>query len=131
MEPKQTDEEVEMVSVEWLLNNLLYSVDGCNDDNGVIDWGELIRYKNDDSLADVVYTIQEKGFRVPICAYRYEDGWALGNGHHRVAASILLCLDQIPVFWSARSYMRTDITSTEETIPNPDDQFNNFLSQFV
>jgi hypothetical protein len=117
MEPMQQTGTVEMVSVEWLLNNVNNSIDGCNQ-GGNIAWDQLVRYKCDFSLVRVIYTILERGFRVPICLYPSPRaiGWGLGNGHHRMAASILLCLDQIPVYWSDYDYMSTEHTDSEGTI---------------
>lgn len=131
--PDQEYGTVEMVSVEWLLQNIHYSVDGCNDENDEIDFARLLRNKNDGALADVVYTIQERGFRVPICLYPnpYGVDWALGNGHHRMTASILMCLGEIPVYWSEAGYMASHTTDTENVLNSPDDGFGEFLHPFL
>lgn len=130
--PEQMCDTVEMVSVEWLLNNIHYSVDSLNDDSGHIDFEYMLRDKATDySFPGLVHTIWERGFRVPICLYPnpYGADWALGNGHHRLSAAILLCLDQIPVYWSEHDYMSDDHTDTEAPLDYPDDpaQFIDFM----
>ena len=118
--PQAIPGTVEMVSVEWAMKNLVDSIDGYGTGNGpgTVDFGRMVWYKSSDSqMGDLLATIMERGFRVPVCFYRdiYWDGWALGNGHHRMAAAILLCLDEIPVYWAGEGegYMAGDKTETE------------------
>lgn len=128
--PNMTPGTVEMVSVVWLMQNLESSVDGytATDDEGFeireVDFASLILGKGGDGyFGTVLNTIVTQGFRVPICLYKPwgKGGWGLGNGHHRMAASILLCLDQIPVFWSEGDYMSTEQTDTECLLPDEGD----------
>ena len=108
---------VEMVSVEWLMQNIHSSVDNCNNSQGRIDFHSLMRRKAFDyQMSDLLGTIIHHGFRVPICLYPDRLGstkWSLGNGHHRMAAAILLCLDEIPVYWSSGEFMSCHATDTE------------------
>lgn len=135
MIPKQACGEVEMVSVEWLLKNLQGSADDYQDtDEGEVLWPELLDGKVwDSSFPDLVHTIETKGFRVPVCLYpnQTHGGWSLGNGHHRMSAAILMCLDEIPVFWSDYDYMSTTYTSPDyETLETqPDGGFLDLLGE--
>jgi hypothetical protein len=116
---------VEMVPVEWLLNNLVGSADGFEvfDEGQLvpgIDFEEMIFYKGSDyGMGNVINAIVSSGFRVPICLYQAAcgfTGWHMGNGHHRLTAAILLCLDAIPVYWSEYSddFMCSHSTDTEK-----------------
>jgi hypothetical protein len=104
---------VEMVPLEWLLNNLFYSADGFYHSDGVW-WESLMEEKAGDChFGMLVNAIVTEGFRVPICVYKSCGTWGLGNGHHRMTAAILLALNEIPVYWSDEDYMATHATSTE------------------
>jgi len=107
---------VEMVSVEWIMKHLTYS-----SDFRVWERSEnLIRYivatKADYSLCALIDSVMEDGMNIPIALKlkaigpfsrlsRFAppgsrwSGLAIGNGHHRLALAILLCLDEMPVYW--------------------------------
>jgi hypothetical protein len=99
---------VEMVSVEWILQNVTHSVDGHSNHQG-LNCITMIKDKGSDChFGDICATILSDGFRIPIVldlSYSGEDTVTLGNGHHRMSAAILLCLDSIPVFWADSDYM--------------------------
>lgn len=127
--PKADFGTVEMVSVEWAMKNLVDSIDGFGIDGGV-DFGSMLYKKaTDRHFGNLIHTIVNNGFRVPVCFYydRHHDGWALGNGHHRMSAAILLCLDQIPVFWSQGDYMSDEYTDTEKLSTTGDDTLGDWL----
>ena len=73
----------------------------------------LLKHKTKDkqfwALCDI---IPEQGFTHPICIQVRGDGtWQLGNGHHRLAAAVLLVLDEINVFFTAgEDYMHDTVT---------------------
>lgn len=110
---------VEMVSVEWIMQNLYHSVDGFTEDAGGVDFAEMIHEKAcDRGFGDLCYTIATKGFRVPIVIDKTweENGLTQGNGHHRLSAAILMVLDEIPVYWSEGDYMSSRHSDTEEPL---------------
>jgi len=123
---------VEMVSVEWIMQNTTDSVDGFGSfDNDTqtasVDYEYLVSNKaTDGGFGDLVGTILEKGFRVPIVLVKnycdtgsQQEALVHGNGHHRMAAAILLCLEEIPVYWSkGKQYMCSAKSDTEETLCN-------------
>lgn len=124
--PQAIPGTVEMVSVEWAMKNLIDSIDGFGR-SGEVDFAVMLNDKaSDGHFGDLIATILDHGFRVPVCFYparrwstdmsKIEDGWALGNGHHRMSAAILLCLDSIPVYFAreGEGYMVTSTTDTEE-----------------
>jgi hypothetical protein len=107
---------IEMVSVEWIMKHLTYS-----SDFQVWERSEnLIRYivatKADYSLCALIDCVMEDGMNIPIAlklkpigpfvrlgrfarpGWRWS-GLAIGNGHHRLVLAILLCLDEMPVYW--------------------------------
>lgn len=102
------------VPVKMLLQTITHSVD-VYDLAGEDDWFDMIAQKMwDDSFWALVDTIPEKGFLYPICVQRKEWGWVLGNGHHRLAAAILLGLDNVPVVFSDDGdYMCMDQTTPD------------------
>lgn len=121
--PKAIPGTVEMVSVEWAMKNLVDSIDGYGDGRGGVNFGTMLAHKACDShFGDLIETILRQGFRVPVCFYKscYGDTqeWALGNGHHRMSAAILLCLDELPVYWAdyGEGFMATAHTDTEELL---------------
>lgn len=99
---------VEMVSVEWIMQNAGGSVDAVTGEDGYPDYLKMAQRKGSDpQFAALVSTIMENGFRVPIVLCNNYDVWGHGvrqavhgNGHHRMIAAILLGLDEIPVYWS-------------------------------
>lgn len=119
MTPQMKIGHVEMVSVEWLMQNLMVSVDGftieddCYNNIGInYEW--MLREKTKDrSFPYLLATVEENGFRVPICVQ--PELMQLGNGHHRLSLAILTVIDEIPVYWSDSSdYMASHTTDTEE-----------------
>lgn len=103
----------EMVKVETIMKNLNLSVDGFithDHETGrtVVDFASLIERKSQDwSFWALAFHLADGGeWTDPICITikKYldgtPDGWELGNGHHRLAVAILLCLDEIPVHFS-------------------------------
>lgn len=124
---------VEMVSVEWIMDNLFASVDGFGD-YGQVDLERLIRTKATDyGFGNLVGTILDKGFRVPIVldlGWNGEGTVTLGNGHHRLSAAILLVLDEIPVFWAYEDYMSSRHSDTEEVCEYEEwEDLRDFLDQ--
>lgn len=126
MEPGTT----EKVKTEWILKNLTGSSDGFGDGDGV-DWREVIVQKlwspNYDGL---VGALAKDGFKMPICLYYKHEPtrWQLGNGHHRMAIAILLCLEEVLVYWAEDgTYMHTDKTGKERKYPKgAAERFANF-----
>lgn len=126
--PEMKHGTVEMVSVEWIMQNTTDSIDGFGatdeEHRPYVDYGYLVRSKaTDHCFGDLVGTIMERGFRVPIVLVQnyYAEGDLMhGNGHHRMAAAILLGIDEIPVYWNdarkSRGYMCSDRTDTEEVL---------------
>lgn len=93
--------DVEMVSVAWIMQNLSDSIDGFCGPAGEFDWVGMISHKAADrDFMPLVGTIITHGFRVPIVIIPLDErSFKMGNGHHRLAAAILLGLDEIPVYW--------------------------------
>lgn len=86
--------------------------------NGEVDWWGILRHKvsagHFDALVD---EIQANGFGMPIVLCdRYRNGrYALGNGHHRLCAAILLGLWRIPVILSEGA-ARDDFMRPEDSM---------------
>ena len=77
------------------------------------EWLRMLWSTASDGIAQLVESILTNGFTTPICIV--DDGsdwWAMGNGHHRLTAAILLGLDEIPVAFSNThsDYMLEKIT---------------------
>ena len=111
---------IEMVSVEWLLQNISNSVDFDRGINGVPFRAMVAKKGRDPQMNALLHKISTEGFRLPIvlCSDEEEFEWTLGNGHHRFVAAILLMMEEIPVFWSVYSgrrmrddFMREDIST--------------------
>lgn len=101
---------VNMVPVEWLMKNLTDSVDRVDICDDLFD---LFREKATDSgFGYLIESIIDNGFTTPICVQNYYPGrFTQGNGHHRLAAAILLCLDEIPVYFTdTDDYMCSHVT---------------------
>lgn len=117
MNPAMVIGTVEMVSVEWIMKNLHYSVDGFSHRDGTLDFRYMLLEKAlDHDFHNLVGAIMSEGFRVPIVidlGY-LEHKFTMGNGHHRLSAAILLCLAEIPVFWADNDYMSNGVSDTEE-----------------
>lgn len=137
--PVATPGTVESVSVEWIIQNIYNTVEfNLESADG---WLAMFLNKAyDDSFGPLVERILEDGFVVPVCLYNSGDGgcdhcsccdpcpdddscppfhangeWQLGNGHHRMTAAVLLCLDTILVYWAPTSdYMQSDVTDPDE-----------------
>lgn len=126
--PEMKHGTVEMVSVEWIMQNTTNSIDGFDDytedHTSTVNYQWMVKNKaTDGCFGDLVGTILERGFRVPIVLvsnYYAQGDLMHGNGHHRMAAAILLALDEIPVYWNDasinRGYMCSDRTDTEEVV---------------
>ena len=110
---------VQEVSVEWILKNVTEFFDGfdttnCEDPRACNlygcscpvrpDWEDMVLSKGADTTNAFMESIMREGFRNPICLYRAGNGWGQGNGHHRLAMAILLCLDTIPVIFDHSGY---------------------------
>lgn len=115
--PQESIMELEMYAVNdipvvELLKNIDYSVDMFSMKTEQ-DWLEMMKFKSYDwsfwALCDEIPT---RGFLAPIGIQVKPNGkWVLGNGHHRVAAAILLCLDSVKAYVSlddAMNWRRTD-----------------------
>lgn len=118
--PQMIPGQVEMVSVEWILQNSEGSVDAVTDEDGNVDYLIMAQRKGSDyGFTNLVSTIMERGFRVPIvlCLNYGERNVVHGNGHHRMVAALLLALDTIPVYWSDcseyRDYMVNRVSESE------------------
>lgn len=127
--PRMVTGEVEMVSVLWIMQNLQNSVDGFGMDAGGsgcwVDFERMIARKGADRhMGRLINTITKNGFRVPIVLVKEyvpyftqsPRGLTLGNGHHRMVAAILMCLDEIPVYWSEGDEYMCGHTSDTESI---------------
>lgn len=88
-------ETVVWVSVEWLMKNTRGSVDGY----GLYEWREWQRMLHskclDTGFGHLVESIMERGF-LEGGAIGWDDGW-ITEGHHRLCAAILLCMETVPV----------------------------------
>lgn len=118
---------VTMVPVEWIMNNVPYSVDGFGGYDGGLNVARMIASKSEDgSFERLLHTIEERGFRVPIVIDKQYNSGALtlGNGHHRLSAAILLCLDEIPVYWANNDYMSEE-KSESENLPETKGNYEN------
>ena len=111
---------VNMVPVEWLMKNLTDSVDGVDIRGDLFD---LFRMKATDStFGYLIESIIDNGFTTPICVQNYYPGrFSQGNGHHRLAVAILLCLDVIPVYFTdTGDYMCSHVTEGDRISYGPD-----------
>ena len=104
-------ERITYVPVEWIMQNVGESIDFPGDDEWI---RTMISYKAP-YAADHVATIMERGFQIPIViqSFEWQGGtFRMGNGHHRLTSAILLCLPEVPVFFSIDGdYMRTDVST--------------------
>lgn len=96
MNTKELDTR-QMVSVEWLLQNITGSVDfGKRFDFAAMLNSKLADYQVPALLEDIL----EHGFTNPIVIETDGESFIHGNGHHRLALAIALCLDEIPVVFT-------------------------------
>jgi hypothetical protein len=103
---------VEFVSVEWIMKNVGKSVDA--DISTPNNFFDMMLYKSWDAcFAPLVHDIMDNGIMNPVCIVNRSDGFIFGNGHHRLVAAILLCMDTIPVYWSDEDYMCSEYTDSE------------------
>lgn len=67
-------------------------------------WATVIRRKVIDlQMPALLDAIQAEGFTAPIGIVRPPRGpWLQHNGHHRIVAAILLCMDEVPVVFIDR-----------------------------
>lgn len=92
-------DEVVWVTVEWLMKNIDSS---CDFDD--FDLAEIMRYKcKDTGMTHLINSIIDNGFdengSIGFC-----DG-QITEGHHRLCAAILLCLDKVPISaWGGRTH---------------------------
>jgi hypothetical protein len=75
-------------------------------------WAAVVAEKNDFNLPILVDNIIREGFTTPICVVVDEGEAIQGDGHHRLVASILLMLDEIPVWFTDD---RTEYLPSEST----------------
>lgn len=98
--PKPIPGTVEAVPLEWILNNVTGSSDFYNTPEEDLWEVWLSRKSQDQCFEPLVSAIQEEGFRVPIILHEQGNGFYQSNGHHRVAAAILLAIDYVLVGWA-------------------------------
>lgn len=89
------------IRISDLMQNLTHSVDLC-ELYAPVDWANFLMQKCSTELIGLMMRHgQEKPIRIycndDVGIYRYRCGWELGNGHHRLAAAILLGWDTILV----------------------------------
>lgn len=88
---------ITMVKVSDLLRNVTETLDYFKTSEPS-EWLRMITDKSaDEQFATIIRLIETEGFTDPIGIMEYDGYWLLGNGHHRMAAAILLGLDEIPV----------------------------------
>lgn len=128
MSPEMKVGTVEMVSVQWIMQNATHSVDGFEDwdNNGFgVDYAEMVNFKGHDGyIGAIAGNIMTYGFRIPIVMvldYEGEGTLVHGDGHHRFVTAILLGLDEIPVFWSDGDYMAYNSTGSTSKLEHVDD----------
>jgi len=94
---------MEMVSMERLFANVVRFTDGYGDD-----WQEMVYEKSfDPSFWQLCDMIPVEGMRHPIgiCINAVTGKWAVHNGHHRLAAAVMLVLPEVPVyFWDGMDH---------------------------
>jgi hypothetical protein len=128
------------VPVEFILRHLTYSYD-FGDVSGYPSreefWATFIESKAlDDGFMDMVDSLETYGWREALTIEYHSDYYGAGlhirNGHHRLAAAILLCYDVVPLFdWQGKGKLRLkncpDIsTSFDDTFPE-----NNLLVEVL
>lgn len=93
------------VSIEWLLKNVTYSYDFGSPDgypSNLHFWSDMIESKAlDAGFLRVVESLQTHGWMSPINVElgHYDDpDISLVDGHHRLVAAILLCMDMVPLW---------------------------------
>lgn len=64
-------------------------------------------------MSDLVESIIENGFVMPVVCWVHKDQWKQGNGNHRLAIAIALCRETIPVLFSPHHWMHEDMTDGE------------------
>lgn len=96
-----------------------YGADGAR-------WSAILQAKASATHFDaIVRTLIAEGMRMPVVMWSpngdrdgTEDGWTIGNGHHRLTACLLLGMEYVPVVVSLTSdYMRCDDSSDDDGSP--------------
>lgn len=65
-------------------------------------WDKWLRRKSrDTSFWPLVDTLLAEGFKIPVQIEidEFTGEWSMGDGHHRIAAAIMLVIDEIPVYF--------------------------------
>ena len=76
----------------------------------------LMEEKLDDCAEHFINSVKSEGIHNPICVVIGKRGeWTMGNGHHRLALSINLMLEEIPVVFNDDDgdYMMEHVTDAE------------------
>lgn len=93
----------EWTKVSEIIQNVKSSAD-FGELEDVDDWYNMLKDKlSDNQVPELIRRIQRDGFTVPIYVNKsgnpyddyFEDGWYLGNGHHRLCVAILLGLNEV------------------------------------
>lgn len=98
------------VSIETLLKHLTYSGDFGDLSGYLYDsvefWGTMIESKAlDRNFEEIVESLQTFGWGAPLNMEFYDEGedegpeFHIHDGHHRLVAAILLCMDEVP-YWN-------------------------------
>lgn len=90
----------QMVSVEWILQNVTESVDFQEG----LDFASMLNRKMADyQVPALLEDILENGLTNPVVIEVDEISGAFrfGNGHHRIAIAIALCMNEIPVVFTS------------------------------
>lgn len=93
MDDIEYDGELTEVPLLWLMRNITHSCDGFDLDT-FEGWQDMFLAKcSDTGFGHLVESIMERGF-LPGGAIGFDDG-EITEGHHRLCAAILLCLDTV------------------------------------
>lgn len=119
------------VPIEWILKNTTYSCD-FGDPTGYPStahfWATMIEGKAlDAGFMRVVESLQTLGWRAPMHVEIEDYGMGpeltINDGHHRLVAAILLCMDEAPLYnycWKGKRRLNncpdilTDCDDTDE-----------------
>lgn len=91
-------QKVVWVPVPWLLRNTVESCDyGAIEEYGSPEafWSEVFTKAQDTGFGHLIESILERGF-LATGAIGWVDG-LITEGHHRLIAAILLCMDTVPI----------------------------------
>lgn len=97
------------------------------------EWLRMIREKSMDSqFATIIRLIETEGFTDPIGIVKNDGAWYLGNGHHRLAAAILMGLDKVLVEFGMEWPRNGDRYHEVQVQITPDDHENSmWISRMV